>query len=134
MQAERAAANQTMADLCSRVELKRKAGKRSSCRPEVPSEDPTQSSQKGFISMKCHHLQCLFCIRDERLNFKDRIRTFSQQYTLGRHVENYISALKANGKVICPHPICKTKRMVVNGVEHLKNHANAEHGIRLQIR
>ncbi len=42
--------------------------------------------------MRYQPLQYLFYLRDERL--KDRTGIFSQQYTLGWHVENRIGALQ----------------------------------------
>lgn len=132
MRAHRAAAIQAMEDLCCRVELRRKAEKPGNNPLGVSAENLTRSNQERSISMKCHCLQCLFCLGDERLNWKDRTRIFSQQYTLGRHVEHHINAIKAGAKMNCPHLICMAQGLIVNNVEHLKNHACREHGIRLQ--
>ena len=133
MQAQRAVAIQSMADLCSRVEPKRKAEKRVTCQPKSRSLDLKATTTDGPIAMKCHYLQCLFCIGDERLHFKDRTRIFSQQYPLSRHVEKHINTIKVNGGISCPHPMCKIKGTIVKSVEHLENYAHREHGIRLRF-
>ncbi|KAK4926169.1 hypothetical protein LTR49_006873 [Elasticomyces elasticus] len=134
MQAQRAAAVQVMADLCSRVELKRNTVRCISSATDDLSEELVLITASKRFPMRCQPLQCLFCLGDERLTLKDRIRTFSQQYTLGRHVENHISALQASGAISCPHPTCNAASMTVNSFGHLKNHAQKEHGIRLQCR
>lgn len=132
LQAERAAAVQAMADLCSRLELKRKPFPSKIRKCEESSPDPVLSETDAEFPRKCHRLQCLFCIGDERLHLKERTRIFSQQYTLGRHVENHIKALKVRSKISCPHPRCKTTSTTLDSLQHLKNHAQREHGIRLQ--
>jgi len=60
---------------------------------EDSSPEPILSKTDERFPMKCHRLQCLFCVGDERLHFKERTRTFNQQYTLGRHVENHLKPL-----------------------------------------
>ena len=82
--------------------------------------------------MKCHPLQCLFCCGDEILNFQDRTQIFSQQYTLWSHVANHIKALEVRSEILCPHPQCKATGIRLNDLQHLKNHAQKAHGIRLQ--
>ncbi len=134
MQAQRAAAVQVMTNLCCRVELKRNASRCNSDATEDSSEEliPTTASER--FPMRCQPLQCLFCLGEERLTLKDRTRNFSQQYTLGRHVENHINALQVSGTIRCPHPECKAAGITVTNLGHLKNHAHKEHGIKLQCR
>ena len=132
LHADRAAAVQALANLCSRIEVRRKP---------FQSRHRKESSPKRIVSktdeqfpMKCHRLQCLFCIGDERLHFKERTRIFSQQYSLGRHVDNHIRALGVTSGISCPHPKCKDAGTILDSVQHLKNHALREHCIRLQCR
>lgn len=132
MQTRRAAAVQAMADLCSRVELKRRSAHPEPHLPMNLSRETPSSKTNEPFPMKCHRLQCLFCIGDERLDFKDRTRIFSQQYTLGRHVQNHIETLRAEDRINCPHPKCKATGTTLRDTQHLKNHAQKEHGIRLQ--
>ena len=132
LQALRVAAVQAMADLCSRVELKRKPFPPKTAEFEGLSPEPVPSKTDEMFLTKCHRLQCLFCLGDERLHLKERTRIFSQQYTLGRHVENHIKALKDSNGISCPHPRCKATGTTLDSVQHLKNHAQREHGIRLQ--
>lgn len=134
MRAQRAAAVQVMADLCCRVELKRNAVRYNNSFSKESSEEPIPTTDDERIPMKCQRLKCLFCLGDERLTLKDRTRTFSQQYTLGRHVENHFNALQGSCEISCPHPECKATGITVNNLDHLKNHAQKEHGIRLQCR
>ena len=134
MQAHRAAAVQMLADLCCRAEPRRNCRQPGSCQTENCQEEIVPTKVVESIPKKCHHLQCLFCIGDQRLYLNERMRKFSRQYTLGVHVENHINALKVSDNIPYPHPICKTMGTTVSNVEHLKNHAYKEHGIRLQTR
>lgn len=132
MYAHRAAAVQAMADPCSRKELRRKSLRSNvRLRQESSPENIVPKTEERF-PMHCHRLQCLFCIGDERLHLKERLRVFSQQYTLGRHFDNHIKALGVTSGILCPHPKCKDAGTTLDGVQHLKTHAQKEHGIRLQ--
>ena len=134
MRAQRAAAVQIMTDLCCRVELKRRSLQRDNSFSKDSSEELLPTTVGELIPTKCQRLQCLFCLGDDRLTFKDRTRTFSQQYTLGRHVENHLNALQGSCTILCPHPECQATSITFNNLDHLKNHAHKEHGIRLQCR
>ncbi|KAI7399269.1 hypothetical protein KC336_g15107 [Hortaea werneckii] len=132
LSAHRAAAVQAMADLCSRKEVRRKSSRSNvRLRRESSPENIVLKKDERF-PMNCHRLQRLFCVGDEQLHLKERLRIFSQQYALGRHVDNHIKALRVTSGIPCPHPKCKETGITLDGVQHLKNHAQKEHGIRLR--
>ena len=81
----RIVAVQTMADLCGRAEAaKRSSTKRGTISQEAVSRGRTAdiaeladaTANTDAFPMRCHELQCLFCIGDEKLNLKDRTRIF----------------------------------------------------------
>jgi hypothetical protein len=37
-------------------------------------------------------------------------------------------------EILCPHPRCKASTVTLDSVEHLLNHAQREHNIRLRCR
>ncbi len=107
MRAQRGAAVQIMASLCCRVELKTNPVQYDNSFTKDSCEEPLLTTAGERIAMICQRLQCLFCLGDERLTLRDRTRTFGQQHTLGRHVENHIDALQGSCKISRPHPECK---------------------------
>lgn len=133
MREKRAAAVQTMADLCSRVECKRPA-RLSRHHSNDLSMNREPSKTNGPFPMQCQTLQCIFCLGDELLQLEDRTRIFAQQHTLGRHVIKHLKVLNITIPITCPHPMCKVEGITVNDVQHLKNHVYRIHGIRLQTR
>jgi hypothetical protein len=70
-----------MADLCGRVEA---ATKSSLKREAIKQDDLSQESgvdlaevaKANCFPMRCHELQCLFCISNGKLNLKHRTRIF----------------------------------------------------------
>ena len=134
----RIAAVQAMADLCGRAE----AAKRSSTKREaIKREDLTRRGAVDRVEfaecdpfpMRCHKLQCLFRIGDGKLNLTDRTRIFCRLQKLWQHVEKHLERLSGR-EISCPHPPCKTPTVTLNSVEHLLNHAQREHNIRLRCR
>lgn len=126
MQAQRAAAIQAMVDLCSRVELKRRAEKRSSCRPEIQSEDPTRSTQEGSVPMKCHHLQCLAMSGSPS-------KTAQGSSASSKHSEGTSRTISTPSKLVreYPVPIPYVKRKVwfstVRGTSRIMRTRNTAH-------
>ena len=137
-QAQRAAAVQAMANLCSRMELARNSAKSTRIR-SVPDpqcshamSEPTTADEP--LPVRCQKLQCLFCIGDERLVLQDRTKTFNREQALWKHAKKHLDAIDVCGDIPCPHPICRAKRYTVKSKEHLMNHAQKAHGVRLQSR
>lgn len=111
----REAAVQAMADLCSRKEVRRKSSRSNvRLRRESSPENIVLKKDKRF-PMNCHRLH-LYCVGDERPQLKERLRIFSQQYTLGRRVHNHIKALRVTSGIPCPHPKCKEMGRTLDGV------------------
>ena len=134
----RIAAVQAMADLCGRVEAaERSSIKREAINQEGLSQggalDPAEVAEANTFPMRCHELQCLFCIGDERLNLKHRTRIFCRLQKLWEHVEKHLEQLPER-EVWCTHPRCKTSMIILDSVEHLLNHAQREHNIRMRCR
>lgn len=132
MRAQRAAAVEAMADLCSRAELKRRPARLYQAPSDNSTPEPPPLRADEPFPMQCHHLQCLFCLGDTVLNLRDRTQIFSQQHTLWRHVAVHLDSVEAGSQILCPHPQCKATGMSLNDLQHLKNHAQKAHGIRLQ--
>ena len=134
----RIAAIQAMADLCGRGEPpKGFSGKRGAIKSEHLSlGDTVHHAEVGVADpfpVRCHELQCLFCIGDEQLDPPDRTRTFCRLQKLWEHVETHLRNLSGR-EILCPHPQCKIRAVTLNSVEHLLNHAQREHNIRLRCR
>ncbi|KAK4615709.1 hypothetical protein CLAFUW4_09808 [Fulvia fulva] len=128
---QRAAAVNALARLCTLVEAKPTKSRSTS-----PGKDGIKASLKEFeveeTPIECHKLQCLFCIGDERLSFKDQTRRFCREQKLWDHTRNHLAPLAHLSEVRCPHPHCRSGSVKLQGIQHLKNHAHAVHGIRLQ--
>ena len=131
MKAHRIAAVEVMVDLCSRAE-KRRPARLYPDQSDNSSPEPLPSQTNEPFPMQCHHLQCLFCLGDPILNFRDRTQIFSQQHSLWRHVEIHLKSLEVSSRILCPHPQCKATGVSLDDLQHLKNHAQTAHGIRLQ--
>ena len=134
----RIAAIQAMADLCGRVEATQRSSiKREALKQEGLSQegamDYAEAAEADAFPMQCHELQCLFCIGDGKLNFKDRTRIFCRLQKLWEHTEKHLNKLSGE-EIPCPHPRCKTLTVHLSSVEHLLNHAHREHNIRLRCR
>ena len=137
----RIAAVQAMADLCRRVEpVKRSSKKPTNSSPHVKLGQPEDANASAAptttddpFPIWCNKLQCLFCIGDERLALEDRIRRYGRLQALWSHAKNHLCKLTASD-ISCPGPRCKPQAVVLKSVEHLLNHAQQEHNIRLRSR
>ena len=134
----RIAAVQAMANLCSRAEaakgssIKREAMKQE-CLSWGGAVDHAEVAEADTFPMRCHELQCLFCIGDGKLSLKDRTRIFCRLQKLWEHAEKHLERLSGR-EILCPHPRCQTLTVTLDSVEHLLNHAQREHNIRLRCR
>ena len=134
----RVAAVQAMAELCARVEeATRSSLKREAIKQEGLSEgdavDPAEVAEANTFPMRCHELQCLFCIGDGNLNMKHRTRLFCRLQKLWEHAEKHLEMLSGR-EILCPHPRCRTLTVTLTSVEHLLSHSHREHNIRLRCR
>ena len=129
----RIAAVQAMADLCSRVEPAKGSVPRQADLSKKATPTPPKAVVANELPLRCHELQCLFCVGDERLQWKDRTRIFGRLQALWKHARIHLSRLE-NGQILCPHPRCKTPAVTLTSVEHLLNHAQRLHNVRLRSR
>ena len=134
LQAQRAAAVQAMADLCCRMEISRIPVKASNAQRSCTPPQPTSADRRESIPMRCDSLQCLFCVGDKRLALRDRTRTFNRLQALWKHAKNHLDTIDVLSEVRCPHPICSANGCRLESIEHLLNHAEREHGVRLRSR
>ncbi|KAK3669707.1 hypothetical protein LTR78_010390 [Recurvomyces mirabilis] len=137
--ADRAGAVQAMADLCRRVELpQHRRGPETilarELSPSSLSSKPDKVPDTDPFPLRCLPFQCLFCLGDERLILGDRTHNFNRQQALWKHARKYLDAVDEREKIFCPHPKCRKLDVVLCHIQHLKNHALREHGIRLQCR
>jgi hypothetical protein len=58
-------------------------------------------------------------------------KTFSRPAKMMDHVERHL-ALEPAETVACRHPVCKAAGLVLNNVNHFKNHIARVHGITLR--
>lgn len=97
----------------------------------VPALEPSQ--QLDEFPLVCKKTQCIICIGNERLPSKQRKRTFTRVSHMMDHVENvHLKHQSAQGKINCDHPVCKSNGLVLNNVDHFKNHVQVVHGITLR--
>ena len=128
----RIAAFDALAQLCHRVEPR-------PTKAQIPVSQSANLTANTSLPapgcdfpLKCHKLQCLFCIGDTRLSDKDRKQLFSREQVMWNHVRNHIAALQHQDRIPCPHPHCRRERVILEDIQHLKNHGHAVHGVRLQ--
>ena len=78
----------------------------------------------------CKKTQCIICIGNDRLSYKQRMRTFSRVSHMWDHVENvHLSKVPSEQRIICFHPVCQAEGLVLHNVIRFKNHAAAVHKI-----
>ncbi|KAF2158748.1 hypothetical protein M409DRAFT_30777 [Zasmidium cellare ATCC 36951] len=128
---QRATAVHALAQLCTLVEA-RPTKSRSASPGTGGTKANCKESEVVSFPIECHKLQCLFCIGDERLSFKDQTRLFCREQKLWNHTKNHLDPIQHLSEVHCPHPYCRRRPVALQGIQHLKNHAYAVHGIRLQ--
>jgi len=128
---QRAAAVNALARLCTSVEARPTKSYPASSGIGGTKANSEESQDYDF-PMKCHKLQCLFCIGDRRLSFKDRTRLFCRERKLWDHTKNHLEPIKHLSEVRCLHPYCCRGSVGYRGIQHLKKHTHAVHSIRLQ--
>jgi hypothetical protein len=100
---------------------------------ESPAPEPFPPP--GEFPVVCEKTQCIICIGNERLPYKQRTRTFKRVSHMWDHVEDvHLSKVPAEQRIICHHPVCKTQGLVLDHVMHFKNHVARVHKIDLRPR
>lgn len=98
---------------------------------ESPRPDPSPAPVE--IPLVCNKTQCIFCIGNEKYSYEKRLRSFRRVSHMMDHVEKvHLKHLASDEKVICNHPVCKSKGVPLHNVNHFKNHVVRVHGITLR--
>ena len=103
----------------------------SSLTEQSPSRPPTTPSCQ--VPRKIGRKQCIFCVGDETLTYKDRMRTFSRVSHMMDHVENvHLRRIPVAGTFVCHHPDCKPLGNFLTSLEEFKSHVLRIHGSKLR--
>lgn len=99
----------------------------------TPALDPFLPASK--FPLVCEKTQCMFCIGNEALSYRQRTRKFRRVSHMWDHVENiHLRKVPAEQRIICYHPICKAEGLLLNNVMHFKNHVATVHKVDLRPR
>ncbi|KAF2187409.1 hypothetical protein K469DRAFT_725417 [Zopfia rhizophila CBS 207.26] len=85
------------------------------------------------IPLILERTQCIYCVGDEMLPYKDRMRTFSRVSHIMDYVEKvHLKHRPAGGKFVCHHPDCKPLGNFLRDLNEFKNHVQKVHGVKLR--
>jgi hypothetical protein len=122
---------QYMTKLCGRREARRRRTAPNLALPQAESGD------KNVIlstPLECDARQCLFCIGDEALSVSQRTFCWSRPAKMMDHIEKFhLNLLELDSRILCPHPECRNKKVVLDCVTHLKRHALEVHKVTLRL-
>ena len=77
--------------------------------------------------------QCIFCLGNRQHSYEQRTFRFSRVSHMMDHVESvHLKHQPVTEKVVCNHPVCTSRGLVLNNVNHFKHHVQVEHGIKLR--
>lgn len=89
---------------------------------------PNPSPTPVDIPLVYNKTQCIFCIGNEKYSYEKRTRSFRRVSHMMDHVEKvHLKYISLDEKVICHHPVYKSQGLVLNGVNHFKNHVQVVH-------
>ncbi|KAF2185949.1 hypothetical protein K469DRAFT_575389, partial [Zopfia rhizophila CBS 207.26] len=95
--------------------------------------DATPLLKLKEIPLILERTQCIYCIGDETLPYKDRMRTFSRVFHMMDHVEKvHLKYEPTGGKFVCHHPDCKPLGNFLRDLDEFKNHVQKVHGVKLR--
>ncbi|CEJ81548.1 hypothetical protein VHEMI01669 [[Torrubiella] hemipterigena] len=123
----------TMALLASRREVRPPAptpikGSRASRPDEEPRSGPVTD-----IPLMLRDRQCIYCVSNDQLPIKDRMRSFKRVSHMMDHVENLHLRYETIGpRFLCRHPKCKHLGDFLTSLDHFKNHMQTVHGVKLR--
>ena len=122
-----------MIALCARQEVRPRKERSITPKDHVKeSLDSQPFLDTDCFPLICKKTQCIYCIGKERLPFQGRIRTFCRTSYMWDHIEDHLSKEPAGQPVSCRHPVCKANEVVLNNINHFKNHVQTVHGISLR--
>ncbi|KAH9204046.1 hypothetical protein DL95DRAFT_529410 [Leptodontidium sp. 2 PMI_412] len=102
------------------------------CAPApTPALDPFPPASK--FPLVCEKTQCIFCVGNESLSYRQRTRKFRRASHMWDHVENiHLRDVPAEQRIICHHPVCKAEGLILDGVILFKNHVATVHEVHLR--
>ena len=120
-----------MALLCSRREARRRTAASVSLNLRTEEGDIDSAS---MFPLECDSRQCLFCLGDKSLPMTQRVFCWSRPAKMMDHTENeHFNRFTPDSDIPCPHPRCRTEKLVLDGVLHFKSHALGVHKIKLRV-
>jgi hypothetical protein len=101
--------------------------------PASKQQSPSPPLQLPKFPVVCEKTQCIFCLGNEQLSYEQRTFTFRRVSHMMDHVERvHLKHQSVTERVTCHHPVCISRGLVLNNVEHFKSHVQKEHGIKLR--
>ncbi|KAM3533679.1 hypothetical protein MY4038_002994 [Beauveria bassiana] len=77
--------------------------------------------------------QCIYCVGDERLARKTRLRKFKRTQHMMDHVESvHLRHEEKNTTFVCRHPKCRHLGDFLPTLDSFKNHVRTVHGVKLR--
>ncbi|KAG4430257.1 hypothetical protein IFR05_014253 [Cadophora sp. M221] len=96
-------------------------------------ESPEVGPLAPIFPLVCGKTQCLFCIGDESRSYEERVGSYCRPSKMMDHVErDHLKGKDPRAKIECCHPTCKSQGLVLEHLEHFKNHVQSVHGIKLR--
>ncbi|KAH8757001.1 FluG domain-containing protein, partial [Hyaloscypha sp. PMI_1271] len=93
----------------------------------VPSPMPVE------IPLIRKKTQCIFYTSNKSYSYKKRTCCFRRVSHIMDHIKNlHLNRLPADEKLSCHHPICKSDSVVLNDINHFKNHVARTQSITLR--
>ena len=101
--------------------------------PASKQQTPSPPPQLPKFPVVCEKTQCIFCLGNEQLSYKQRTFAFSRVSHMMDHVERvHLKHQSIVERVFCHHPVCMSRGLVLNNVQHFKSHVQKEHVIKLR--
>jgi Protein of unknown function (DUF3435) len=77
--------------------------------------------------------QCPICIGDESKSYKERMGSFCRVSKMRDHVERiHLKGVDPEKTFSCYHPVCKSQGLVLEHLQHFKNHVQKVHEVSLR--
>jgi len=77
--------------------------------------------------------QCVFCVGDDALSYKQKMCSFCRPSKMMDHIERtHLKGQDPAALMKCHHPMCKAQGLVLQHLQHFKNHVQVVHGVRLR--
>jgi hypothetical protein len=91
------------------------------------------SPQLPKFPVVCEKTQCIFYLGNEQLTYEQRTFRFSRVSHMMDHVERvHLKHQQVTERVVCHHPVCISRGLVLQNVNHFKNLVQVEHGFILR--